>query len=113
MNWEKNVKKIAKAVVENNIKSVIFSQIVDGWVDVIKLIKDLNPSIKIKVSKGPETAELPKLEGLSIEDARKTAEGLGITLKEETENSDKVQEGIVIRQDTRSELGPICFLCQN
>lgn len=57
-------------------------------------------SIKIKVSKGPETAELPKLEGLSIEDARKTAEGLGITLKEETENSDKVQEGIVIRQDT-------------
>ena len=46
---KKNVKKIAKAVVENNIKSVIFSQIVDGWVDVIKLIKDLNPSIKIKV----------------------------------------------------------------
>ena len=57
-------------------------------------------SINIKVSKGPETAELPKLEGLSIEDARKTAEGLGITLKEETENSDKVQEGYVIRQDT-------------
>ena len=46
---KKNVKKIAKAVVENNIKSVIFSQIVDGWVDVIKLIKDLNTSIKIKV----------------------------------------------------------------
>lgn len=46
---KKNAKKIAKAVVENNIKSVIFSQIVDGWVDVIKLIKDLNPSIKIKV----------------------------------------------------------------
>lgn len=56
--------------------------------------------IKIKVSKGPETTELPKLEGMQIEDARKTAEELGITLKEETENSDKVEAGYIIKQDT-------------
>lgn len=56
--------------------------------------------IKIKVSKGPETAELPKLEGQKIEDARKTAESLGITLKEETENNDKVEQGVIIRQST-------------
>ena len=56
--------------------------------------------IKIKVSKGPETTELPKLEGMKIEDARKTAEELGITLKEETENSDKVEAGYIIKQDT-------------
>ncbi len=56
--------------------------------------------IKIKVSKGPETVELPKLEGQKIEDARRTAETLGITLEEETERSDKVEEGYIIRQDT-------------
>ena len=46
---KKNIKKIAEAVVNNNIKSVIFSQIVDGWVDVLKKIKELNNNIKIKV----------------------------------------------------------------
>ena len=57
-------------------------------------------TIKVNVSKGPEQNELPKLEGMKIEDARKTAETLGITLKEETENNDKVEEGIIIKQDT-------------
>ena len=57
-------------------------------------------TIKVNVSKGPEQNELPKLEGMKIEDARKTAETLGITLKEETENSDKVEEGVIIKQDT-------------
>ena len=46
---KKNIKKIAEAVVNNNIKSVIFSQIVDGWVDVLSKIKELNNNIKIKV----------------------------------------------------------------
>lgn len=45
----KNIKKVANAVVNNNIKSVIFSQIVDGWIDVLKEIKRLKPEIKIKV----------------------------------------------------------------
>ena len=44
-----NINKIARTVVENNIKSVIFSQIVDGWIDVIKQIKLLNSNIDIKV----------------------------------------------------------------
>ena len=57
-------------------------------------------TIKVNVSKGPEQNELPKLEGMKIEDARKTAETLGITLKEETENSDKVEAGVIIKQDT-------------
>lgn len=46
---KKNIKNVAEAVVNNNIKSVIFSQIVDGWVDVLKKIKELNNNIKIKV----------------------------------------------------------------
>ena len=46
---KKNINKIAEAVVKNNIKSVIFSQVVDGWVDVLKLIKKLNSKIIIKV----------------------------------------------------------------
>ncbi len=45
----KNVDKIAKAVVENNIKTAIFSQIVDGWTQIIEKINQLNPNIKIKV----------------------------------------------------------------
>ena len=61
---------------------------------------EVGTTIKLKVSKGPETAELPKLEGMKIEDARVTAESLGITLVEETENSDKVEQGVIIRQDT-------------
>ena len=61
---------------------------------------EVGTTIKLKVSKGPETAELPKLEGMKIEDARVTAESLGITLIEETENSDKVEQGVIIKQDT-------------
>lgn len=45
----KNVQKVAKAVVDNQIKTVIFSQIVDGWTQVIEEIKKLNPEVKIKV----------------------------------------------------------------
>ena len=57
-------------------------------------------TIKLKVSKGPETAELPKFEGMKIEEAREIAEEMGITLKEETENSDTIEQGYIIRQDT-------------
>ena len=46
---KKNVKKVAEAVVSNNVKTVIFSQIVDGWVDVLKKIKELNNDIIVKV----------------------------------------------------------------
>ncbi len=58
-------------------------------------------TIKVIISKGPETTELPKLTGKTIEDARKIATELGITLKEENENSDTVQEGYIIKQDTK------------
>lgn len=46
---KKNIKKISKAILEANIKQVIFSQIVDGWTDVLKYIKDNNRNIIIKV----------------------------------------------------------------
>lgn len=45
----KNIQKVAKAVVDNQIKTAIFSQIVDGWTQVIEEIKRLNPEVKIKV----------------------------------------------------------------
>lgn len=45
----KNVKKISNAILQSNIKQVIFSQIVDGWTDVLKNIKDKNKDIIIKV----------------------------------------------------------------
>lgn len=44
-----DIKNVAKAVNENNIKTVIFSQICDGWVSIINRIKKINPNIKVKV----------------------------------------------------------------
>lgn len=46
---KKNINKIAAAVASGNIKTVIFSQIVDGWTEVISEIKKINKDINIKV----------------------------------------------------------------
>lgn len=46
---KRNINKIANAIVKSNIKSVIFSQIVDGWTDVIEKIKSTKPNLNIKV----------------------------------------------------------------
>ena len=46
---KKDIDKLVNAVIENNIKSVIFSQICDGWTETIKKIKDKNENIIIKV----------------------------------------------------------------
>lgn len=45
----RNIKKISKAILEADIKQIIFSQIVDGWTDVLKYIKDNNKNVIIKV----------------------------------------------------------------
>ena len=46
---KKDIKSITKAIVENDIKSVIFSQICDGWTATIESIKKIKPEVKIKV----------------------------------------------------------------
>lgn len=46
---KKIINNIAETIIENNIKSVIFSQICDGWTSTIETIKKKNPEIKIKV----------------------------------------------------------------
>ena len=46
---KKDIDKLGNAIIENNIKSVIFSQICDGWTETIKKIKDKNKNIIIKV----------------------------------------------------------------
>lgn len=46
---KKDQQKIAKAIVDNNIKTAIFSQIVDGWIEIIDEIKKLNPDVEVKV----------------------------------------------------------------
>ena len=46
---KKDGEKLAKAIANNNIKSVIFSQICDGWTNTLEQIKKLNENIKIKV----------------------------------------------------------------
>ena len=46
---KKNVNKIAKAIGQANIKNIIFSQIVDGWTDIIEKIKKENNDLNVKV----------------------------------------------------------------
>lgn len=58
-------------------------------------------TIKVVVSKGPETIALPRFVGSTIEDVRETAKEIGIILKEENQSSDTVETGYVIKQDTK------------
>ena len=46
---KKDMEKLVASIVENNIKSVIFSQICDGWTSIIKKIKEKNKDVIIKV----------------------------------------------------------------
>lgn len=46
---KKTINNIARTIAENEIKSVIFSQICDGWTSIIEAIKKTNPNIKTKV----------------------------------------------------------------
>ena len=45
----KDIKMLAETIVENDIKTVILSQICDGWTRLIKEINKRNSNIKIKV----------------------------------------------------------------
>lgn len=46
---KRDIQQIAKTIAENHIKSVIFSQICDGWTKIIEEIKKINPEVQIKV----------------------------------------------------------------
>lgn len=46
---KKKIECLAKEITRNSIKSVIFSQVCDGWIDILKYIKKINSDIKIKV----------------------------------------------------------------
>ena len=41
--------KLVDSIVNNGIKSVIFSQVCDGWIEIIEKLKKKNPSIVVKV----------------------------------------------------------------
>lgn len=46
---KKDMEKLVVSIVENNIKSVIFSQICDGWTSIIEKTKEKNKDVIIKV----------------------------------------------------------------
>ena len=46
---KKEIQRITQIIVQNNIKSVIFSQICDGWTEMIEEIKKKSQEIQIKV----------------------------------------------------------------
>ena len=46
---KKDIKNITNTIAENGIKSVIFSQICDGWTTIIEEIKKKNANVQIKV----------------------------------------------------------------
>lgn len=46
---KKNCHRVVRAIVKGNNKTVIFSQIVEGWITIIKELKERKPFLKIKV----------------------------------------------------------------
>jgi len=46
---KKIINNIASEIAKNDIKSVIFSQVCDGWINILKQVKKINENIKIKV----------------------------------------------------------------
>ncbi len=57
-------------------------------------------TIKVIISKGPETFELPSFIGKKVDEARKMATSMGITLIEEIRTSPTVEQGYIIGQET-------------
>ena len=46
---KRDIKRISKAILESNIKNIIFSQVVEGWTSIIEKIKEKDNNIHIKV----------------------------------------------------------------
>ena len=90
---------------------VEFNEVASADVEAGKVVSQEPPANKalgadkkvlVYISKGPETAALPDFVNKSISDVREKAVELGITLKEESENSDTIQENYVIRQSIKA-----------
>jgi len=58
-----------------------------------------NRPVKLKVSKGVKKVKMPKVKGLTIEEAKEELAKVELEVKEEKEESVTVEEGIVIRQE--------------
>ena len=58
-----------------------------------------NRPVKIKVSKGTKKVKMPKVKGLTIEEAKEELAKVELEIKEEKEESVTVEEGIVIKQE--------------
>lgn len=56
-------------------------------------------TIKVKISKGPELVKMPKVAGLTYEEAEQTLKNLNLTVEKIEETSQKIEEGIVISQE--------------
>ncbi|MBR1654655.1 MAG: Stk1 family PASTA domain-containing Ser/Thr kinase [Clostridia bacterium] len=56
-------------------------------------------AVKIYVSKGVKMVTVPKVKGLTLEEATEELKKVELEVKEEKEESQTVEEGIVIRQD--------------
>lgn len=56
-------------------------------------------TIKVKISKGPELVKMPKVAGLTYEEAEQILKNLNLTVEKIEETSQKIEEGIVISQE--------------
>ena len=57
-------------------------------------------TVKVKISKGPELVKMPKVIGLTYEEAEQKLKALNINIEKIEETSQKVEQGIVISQET-------------
>lgn len=60
-------------------------------------------TIKVKISKGPETVLMPKVAGMKYEEAENVLKKLNIKVEKVDEKSQKIEEGIVISQEKQED----------
>lgn len=83
-------------VYNNNVTAgQVISQSVDAGTEV-----EEGSSITIVVSLGPESFEIPDVEGLTLTEAQSTLESLGLVVTVEYQQNDNVETDCVISQDT-------------
>ncbi len=61
--------------------------------------KQKNSPVKLTVSKGAKVVIMPKVKGLTLEEAIEELKKYELTVKEEREESSTVEEGVVIKQE--------------
>ena len=62
-----------------------------------------NSEVNVVLSKGPEIIKIPKLEGLSRQEAEEALKGINLKVEYIEENNDKIEAGYIIKQEPAAQ----------